>query len=550
MALDKSTRDAYLRLRPLRTKKNLKIRPLKLMKTTFTGFDGSEYPLKLRYYQIQGILHLITMHRFLLGDDCGLGKTLMAIAALCFLWEKDPDLKVIVVTNKSPVGQWCAEFEKFTVKGGIQVIRVEGTKPKRELAYKAFCNSKGPTVMVMGYATVRNDFAYLQKWKGYVLVLDEVQACKNPKAQIHQCCKHLATQAKRVYGLTATLIKNNLSEGYGIYTVLTAGTGIELFPSSLTAFLDDYYVMRLQKIGKGNRHVPIPVYPKRGAIERFKQLIDPFYLGRPKHEVAKELPPLTIRIEKVGMTTAQNMKYQEALAGLLEIDSTGEVKETTPLTAIIYCQQIVNHLDLINCEGDSKKLERLMEIVTTGTFADENIIIYSRFEKMVSLLMPLLKKAKVPAVRITGKEIKKAKYKGKMVNERDKAMGKFQDPDDETRVVCITDAASEAINLQAAKLIIFYDTSWSGGSYLQTLGRMIRIGSIHDRVYAMHLCAKGTIDDKIMQVLKRKMNLIEAVLGKRLKGEDDTEIKIDSANDITDLFKMLQQDAKKLKRTA
>jgi len=550
MALNQVTRDAYLKLLPLRTKDDVKLRKLKLLKDTFTGFDGNEHPLKLRYYQVQGILHLVTMHRFLLGDDCGLGKTIQCIAGLCFLWEKMPDTKAIVVTNKSPIGQWVEEFSKFC-KDGITVIRCDGTPSQRQEAYDAFQAATGPTVMVMGYATIRGDFDKLQAWKDYFLVYDEAQAFKNPKTQTHQCCKHLASQSKRVWALTATMIKNNLTEGYGVYQVLLAGTDIRLFPGSVTAFNDEYYVMRLQKIGKKGRHIPLPVYPKRGAIDKFKLLIDPFYLGRAKHEVAKELPPLTIRIEKVGMSTAQTLKYQEALAGLLEMDQTGEIKETSPLTAITYCQEIVDHPDLVDCEGDSKKLERLMEILTTGDFADENVIVYSRFERMVTLMMEALKKAKVPSVRITGKEIKKVKYKDKVVSERDKAMGKFQDPKDPTRVVCITDAASESINLQSAKLLIFYDTPWSGGNYLQTLGRMIRIGSIHDRVYAMHLCAKGTVDDKIMGVLKRKMNLIEAVLGKRIKGEDDGDFDIDSRNDISDLFKALQDEARKiLKRPA
>lgn len=547
MALNQITRDAYLRLLPLRQKQDLKLRKLKLLKDTFVGFDGEERPLKLRYYQVQGVLHLVTMHRFLLGDDTGIGKTIQAIAGLCYLWEKQPNVKAIVVTNKSPVGQWVEEFDKFTE--GITVIRCDGSPKKRKDAYKEFKKAKGPTVLIMGYATLRGDFAQLQAWKDHYLVYDEAQAFKNPKTRTHQVCKHMASQAKRCWALTATMIKNNLSEGYGIYQVLLSGTDIQLFPGSLTAFLNDYYVMRLQKVGKKGRHIPLPVYPKRGAVEKFKQLIDPFYLGRPKHEVAKELPPLTIRTEKVGLTTAQRLKYDEALAGLLEMDKTGEVKETSPLTAITYCQEIVNHPDLVDCEGDSKKLDRLMEILTTGDFAEENVIVYTRFERMVSLIMPALKKAKVPAVRITGKEVKTVEYKGKKVSERDRAMGKFQDPKDKTRVVVITDAASESINLQSAKVLIFFDTPWSGGNYLQTLGRMIRIGSLHDRVYALHLVAKGTVDDKIMGVLKRKMNLIEAVLGKRIKGEDD-EVKIDSRNDITELFRQLQEDArKKLKRT-
>jgi SNF2 family DNA or RNA helicase len=72
---------------------------------------------------------------------------------------------------------------------------------------------------------------------------------------------------------------------------------------------------------------------------------------------------------------------------------------------------------------------------------------------------------------------------------------------------------------------------------------------MHDRVYAIHLACKETIDEKVIGVLKRKMKLVEAVIGKRIKGEDDSGLDIDAKNDISDLFKMMQDDAKKrLKR--
>ena len=100
------------------------------------------------------------------------------------------------------------------------------------------------------------------------------------------------------------------------------------------------------------------------------------------------------------------------------------------------------------------------------------------------------------------------------------------------------------VNLQAAKAMIFYDSPWSAGDYIQILGRMIRIGSTHDRCYAIHLVAKGTIDEKVMAVLKKKMKLIEAVMGKRLKGESDEDEVVKTENDISDIFSALQADAR------
>jgi hypothetical protein len=62
------------RLKSIRERTDLTLRKTKHLKDTFTGFDGTEHPLSLRYYQVQGVLHLVMMKRFIIGDDTGLGK--------------------------------------------------------------------------------------------------------------------------------------------------------------------------------------------------------------------------------------------------------------------------------------------------------------------------------------------------------------------------------------------------------------------------------------------------------------------------------------------
>lgn len=675
----------YQKLKPIRQKEDLTIKPSKILRKTFKGFDGKERPLQLRYYQIQGVLHLFAMRRFLLGDDCGLGKcvapdtvvstdqgplqigtlcsgtypnvnefgpakdckiwtgthwapvkrffnggvrptlvietdngkllegsynhplltpkgwvklpdlsvgdkicytepgyesldqvtitriraserlvvdleiddpshcfegngfinhnTIQSIAGLCYVWDKDPG-KAVIVTNKSAVGQWCDEFEKFCNPGMVNVFKCAGTPKQREKAFEAFKAAEGPTALVLGYGSLRRDFAKFKDLEGVNYVFDESTAVKNPKTQIHKICKYLAGMtAARVWCLSATMIKNNLTEAYGIFEVMLAGTEVRLFPKTLQGFLDDYYVMRMQKIGRG-RQVPVPCYPKKGSVERFKEKIDPFYIGRPKHLVAKDLPPLTTKVEKVVMSKAQRIKYNEALEGLLEVDKTGDEKETSELTALIYCQQIADHPDLVECEGSSPKLDKLLELLKEGDFSEENVIVYTRFRKMVDIIMPELKKAGIEASRITGSDTKKVAYKGAKVNAREAAMKRFNDPKDDCRVVCITDAAAEAINLQSAKAIIFFDSPWSAGNMLQIIGRMIRIGSAHDNVYAIHLACKDSIDEKVLQVLQNKMKLIESVLGKRIKGKGDGDFKFESKNSISDLFEMVKGEAR------
>lgn len=523
----------YAKLKQIRERQDLKLRPTKHLKDTFTGFDGTEIPLTLRYYQIQGVLHLANMKRFLLGDDCGLGKTLQSIGAMCFLWEKKPDLKVIIFTNKSAVEQWKGEFSKFTTE--ITCFLSKGTPKKRHAILEEFYDyAEGPCVLIMGYRSGVQDFRVMQNWVGYMLVYDEATAFKNPKTQVHQVCKYLGDRAERVWALTATMIKNNLMEGWGIFRVVEGS----LFPSNRNAFMMNYCITRLQKIPRSNRQIPIVVGYRKADIERFRKLIDPYFIGRPKFAVASELPSLTTRKIRFDMTNQQRLRYDDALLGFLDVENEEgdlEEKEVTKLTAIIYCQQIVNHLHLIDSlESDkSAKLDALLDIVQ-NEFDGDKVIIFSRFRKMIDIIEAVFKKKKIKTCRITGAEDEA---------QRSKSQNLFQDANSDTKVVLITTAAAEAINLQQAKCLIFYDSPWSAGDYIQLLGRMIRIGSVYDKVFALHLMARDSIDERVMQVLNSKMKLIEKVIGKRIKGDDMEEVEVSSNNDISDLFASLMTDA-------
>lgn len=454
MSVDEQVRANHERLKAIRERDDIKIRRSKYLRETIRKSDGTEIPFNLRYYQVQMVLHLLAMNSFIVGDDTGLGKTAESIAASTYLFEKDPDLKVIVLTKKSAVPQWVKEWARFTV--GVKVLTLKGGPKRRAKIYAEWVESTGPTVMVGGYDAVKRDIALVQEWKDYLLILDEATVFKNPSTQVHQVCKHMARQACRTWGLTATLIKNNLVEGYGIMQVVVPG----LFRHSKNAFIKDYCITRLQPI-KGGRQVPVIVGYRDRDIERFKEKIDPFYLGRPKHQVASELPVLQIKDVNVGLTRFQKQKYKEALDGLLEL-GTGEEKETDKLTAIIYCQQIVNHPALLEFDDEkSEKLATLVDMLTEGgDLEGEKVIVFTRFKRMVDYAVPYLKKKGVKAVRVTGSESE---------DERAAAQDAFQDPSSDVAVIFITMAGGDAINLQAAKAIVFYDTPWSAGDYLQCL---------------------------------------------------------------------------------
>lgn len=512
------------KLKQVRQKDDIQLPDAPNFRSTLTKRDGSEVPLSLRPYQRQMVVHLMAMRRFVVGDDTGLGKTIETIASLCQIWRRDPDRKVLVLTKKSSVPQWESEFERFTT--GVQVFMAVGTPKKREKAHQGWLKAKGPAVLIQGYTSACNDFSKIQDWSGYIVVYDECTVFKTPTTRVHKVARHITGRADRAWGLTATLIKNNLMEGYGIYRVIVP----ELFRMTRNAFMTQFCIVQMQTVKRGRR-VPKIVGYRETDIDRFRDMIDMYYLGRPKHAVAADLPVLTTRDLLVDLTKWQEEKYAEALTGLLE-HGDGDLREytdTVQMTKLIYCQEIANHPGLIEFpDYGSTKLDALVDLVTEGgDLHGEKVIVFTRFKTMVDIAIPVLEKAGVKCTRVTGDEKEK---------QRKAAMDAFQDPDNDTQVIWITMAGGDAINLQAAKALVFYDTPWSAGDYLQILGRMIRIGSEHDSVYAIHLVARGTIDEHVQATVRKKMKLIEKVLGERVKGKKGENIVYEAVSEAKDLI--------------
>jgi len=578
--------EIYEKLKAARASTTIALKSTTMLREQVVAPDGSLQPLRLRYYQVQGIYHLLWMDRMVLGDATGIGKSLQAIAMLCYLWDgKSPGMKAVIVAPKSALHQWAAEFERFT--HNIQTFVVSGKYEDRKATYEAWASA--PTEKGKGNALILNYAILVRDWDaegfqpllpngnpdpkkpvlrgtldaattrvseggGIATFFDEASAFKNPLTKTWQTSRFLSDRSARTYGLTATLLKNNLMEGFAIYNVIKPGVF-----TTKTRFMNDFCVTQLQTI-PGGRKVPIVVGYKN--LDSFRQRIDPYFIGRAKHMVSDELPKLVTRVVTCEMSPAEDAKYKEALEGVLELGD-GEMKEytdTAALTALIYCQQIVDSLTLLRFEegseidigpfGDSTvvkvKDRGSKELALVDLINDEldgeKVILYTRFEKLVGRLQTILKAEGIKSVRITGKEKDK---------QRRAAQEAFQDPKSDVKVIVITDAAKEALNLQAASAEIFFDSPWSWGDYVQLLGRPIRIGSAHDTVIAFHLVAerpaakyadRRTIDHHVISLLDQKKHLVDKVLGESTVGALDFG---GSGSATKDLLKMMKERKKK-----
>lgn len=544
-------KELYAKLKKIRKTEPSEIVPSNpYLVNTYETPSGEEEPFRLRPYQRQMVYHLVLMRRFVCGDATGLGKTLESLSATAVIWDsKGAELRPMVFTEKSARGQWRDEIQKFMV--GVEPVIVDGGPNERPETYRRFFEGwdpENPEVLITNYAKPRIDvediLPYVEEYPTAV-ISDESTHYKNPDTKTHSAMKKYMRHAERAWGLTATLIKNNLQEGYGIFKAI--------YPNIFGApfeFREKYCILEEEYVpGKG--YIKKPNGHTKGHVRRFKKRIDPFYFGRPKHAVADELPVLTTRNVKAQMSTSEWSLYEDALEGVLEVD--GEQKGDEVFEQLTYTQQIVDSPELIDKPVDSSKKKTFFSLIE-DELADEKVIVFSKSKSMVGILQSGLedrgwelginpsegepKEGDGPFfVRVTGDE---------SGGERDAARRSFTE-NDNTNIILLTEAGKHALNLQQASIMVFYDLPWSGGNYLQLLGRMIRIGSPHQSVLAIHLLAEGpnrdkTIDHYTHETIQEKRDLIDDVLGERLKEDEggyNSKLDGDLKNEV---FRRMQED--------
>lgn len=81
------------------------------------------------------------------------------------------------------------------------------------------------------------------------------------------------------------------------------------------------------------------------------------------------------------------------------------------------------------------------------------------------------------------------------------------------KVLIVTDAGSEGLNLQFCNTVINYDLPWNPQKIEQRIGRCHRYGQTHDVVAINLLNTENEADKRVYEILSRKFELFEGVFG-------------------------------------
>ena len=80
-------------------------------------------------------------------------------------------------------------------------------------------------------------------------------------------------------------------------------------------------------------------------------------------------------------------------------------------------------------------------------------------------------------------------------------------------VVFCSDAASEGLNLQAARVIINIDVPWNPARLEQRIGRIARLGQRADTVKIYNLWYPDSVESKIYTRLLQRKDLYDLAVG-------------------------------------
>jgi SNF2 family DNA or RNA helicase len=466
----------------------------------------------LRFYQQQGLEWLQFLREFqlagILADDMGLGKTLQTLAHL--LLEKEAgrsDRPSLVIVPTSLTFNWLHEAKRFAP--GLKVLLLHGSR--RKARFRQLGNYD---LIITTYPLLTRDSQMLKSQAYHLLILDEAQTIKNPRAQASRTVRQL--EARHRLCLTGTPMENHLGELWSLFDFLMPG------------LLGDEKQFR-----RDFRH-PIESRHDEAAAARLSQRLRPFLLRRTKQQVASELPEKSEIVQSVVLEGAQRELYETVRLSMHrrvreEIERLGLARsQIVVLDALMKLRQVCCDPRLLKSNSAepppaSAKLLHLMALLEEMVEEGRRILLFSQFTTMLSLIEEQLGCAGIDYVKLTGQ-----------TRDRETPVRCFQQGEVPLFLISLK-AGGVGLNLTAADTVIHYDPWWNPAVERQATDRSHRIGQ-RRKVFVYKLICEGTLEEKILAMQQRKQRLADSLYQKDGSGDPQW-----SEEDIDALFGPLRE---------
>lgn len=460
---------------------------------------GAELKATLRPYQQAGVRWLYLLTRLGLGaclaDDMGLGKTIQVLSLLLVLKRdrakdvhrtSNPHRPSLLVAPASLLANWAAEITRFA-PSLTMLIAHPSVLSATELQALDAQQLEGIDLVITSYGSLMR-LPVLETMHWQVAVLDEAQAIKNPGTKQTRQVKKLIAQSR--IALTGTPVENRLSDLWSIFDFTHPGL----------LGTDKVFAKFTKRLAAAEHFGPL------------RELVRPYILRRLKTDkrVIDDLPDKIELKAFCHLSPHQAALYQRAVKDLATAlaDAEGIGRKGVVLSFLMRFKQICNHPsqwlgDAAWNATDSGKFARLRELAEVIAAKQEKVLVFTQFRETTESLAAFLG-------TVFGRE-GLVLHGGTPVAKRRAMVQRFQEDELIPFFVLSLKAGGSGLNLTAASHVIHFDRWWNPAVENQATDRAFRIGQTRNVLVHKFVC-RGTVEDKIDQLIESKQRLVKDVL--------------------------------------
>ncbi len=445
-------------------------------------------------YQLQTCRRVIEQMRgrAILADEVGLGKTIEAGMILKEYMLRGLVRRALVLAPASLTWQWQLELrEKF----GIPAVRQRSRHDweRCSVLVASLDTAKRPP-----HRDVVHGLDY------DLLIVDEAHRLKNSRTANWRFVS--AIRRKFCLLLTATPVQNDLRELYNLVTLLLPGA-LGTYGQFQARFMMDKRTPRHPRLLREElrtcivrnergpdtiefppRHVHAVPVRLTAAERRFYEGVTRFVrerYGQLGRGGGGALPLITLQRElcssaPAAMDTLHTM-YQK----------TGHPHVKSRLAELLALGNEVVHV--------SSKCDRLVELIEAADDT-EQFIVFTEYRMSQRYIRWRLQQAGISSLGFDGSMSPSGKEWTRQLFLRG------------VKVLVSTESGGEGLNFQFCRSIVNFDLPWNPMRLEQRIGRVHRLGQRRD-VHIYNMATKDTIEEYILQLLHKKLNMFRAVVG-------------------------------------
>ncbi len=443
--------------------------------------------------------------------EMGTGKTKVLIDNMSMLYDKGKIDGALIVAPKGVVKTWYEQELPTHLPDHIENVSVlwqpNITKGQQEKLESLFEIETALHILVMNVEALSTDkgvkFAtkFINSHKA-MMAIDESTTIKTPTAKRTKNIIGIGQNAKYKRIMTGSPITKNPLDLY---------TQCEFLDPWLLDF-SSYYAFRNRYAEMKTMHVhgrSIQVVDKFQNLSELSDTVKQFSY-RVLKEDCLDLPPKVFIKRHVTLTPEQKKVYEQMKKAAIAV-LNGKVTTTmTVLTQLMRLHQITCGYVAAD-DGTTQQVEsnRLNELMSVLEDTDGKVIIWANYQMSVSEIMQALTK-KYGANSFVH-------YYGLTPQEdRQDYIRKFQNDPECRFIIGTPQTGGYGITLTQANTVIYYSNGYDLEKRLQSEDRAHRIGQKKTVTY-IDLIAEDTIDEKIVEALRKKINIASEVMGEELK---------------------------------